>query len=257
MTPRLLASAAIFAFATAGAAQAQDNYVSLSAGLSLLGDSDNAGAFDGAFTTGAGTTIPGGTVLPDGTPVGWTTQFDTGYAISGAAGHRYGPFRGELELTWQRNAVDTHVDVSAAGIALGTEDAGVLVTGAPNLGVSVADLVAAAEGNVRTIFVMANIYYDIDTGGPLKPYIGAGAGIGFVNVNYAPSATTIIDDSATPFAYQGMAGVSYDVSPAASLFAGYRYRATLDPKVEATLFSADFEVENRASIIEAGVRFNF
>ena len=79
-------------------AQAQDYYVSVSGGASFLGDSENVGAFVGDFTTGAGTTIPAGTVLPDGTAVGWTTDFDTGYAINGAIGKRFGMLRGELEV---------------------------------------------------------------------------------------------------------------------------------------------------------------
>ena len=54
-----------------------------------------------------------------------------------------------------------------------------------------------------------------------------------------------------------MAGVAYEVTPSTELFAGYRYRATTDVEVEATLFSADFDIENSASIIEAGLRFNF
>ncbi len=252
-----LSAALIASTAISGAAQAEEYYASLSGGVSLLGDSTNDGAFDGAFTTGEGTTIPAGTVLPDGTPVGWETDFDTGFSVAGALGKRYGAFRGEIEVAYQVNDVDSHAAVTAGGIALDGEDAGVLITGSPNLGVNVGDLVADGQGDVSNIFVMANVFYDFDTGGPLKPYLGAGIGVGFVDVNYSPSDVPIIQDDATAFAYQGVAGVAYEVSPSIDLTVAYRYRATTDVSVEADLFSADFDIENRASIVEAGLRFNF
>lgn len=252
-----VSAALIAGMAMSGSAYAQDYYVSLSGGVSLLRDSDNEGAFDGAFTTGEGTTIPAGTVLPDATPVGWETDFDTGFAIAGALGKRYGAFRGEIEVAYQTNDIGSHAGVTAAGIALDAEDAGVLITGSPNIGVSVGDLVADGQGDVSNIFVMANVFYDFDTGGPLKPYIGAGIGVGFVDVDYSPSAVAIIQDDATAFAYQGVAGLAYEVSSSIDLTLAYRYRATTDVSVEASLFPADFDIENSASVVEAGLRFNF
>lgn len=258
MTMKHAMAAGVCAAALASSpAFAQDYYVAGSGGLSFLNNSQNEGAFDGAFTTGAGTVIPAGTVLPDGTEVGWETDFNSGYALAGAIGKDYGWLRGELEVAYQSNGVDSHAGVTAAGIALDGEDAGVLITGSPNLGVTVGDLVADGQGDVKTLFVMANVFYDLDLGGRFKPYIGGGAGVGFADVDYAPSGVPIIQDKSTAFAYQAMAGVAYAVAPSVDLTVGYRYRATTDLGVEADLFSADFDVENRASIVEAGLRFTF
>lgn len=243
--------------AASGAAYAEDYYVSLSGGVSLLSDSDNDGAFDGAFTTGEGTAIPAGTVLPDGTPVGWTTDFDTGYAFGGAIGKKFGALRGEVEVAYQSNKVASHAGVEAASIALDGEDAGVLITGSPNLGVSVGDLVADGRGDVSNLFVMANLFYDFDMGGLVTPFIGAGAGVGFVDVDYSPSGVAVIQDDATAFAYQAIAGLAYEVSPSIDLTLAYRYRATTDVSVEADLFAADFDIENSASVVEAGLRVRF
>ncbi|MEM1021658.1 MAG: P44/Msp2 family outer membrane protein, partial [Pseudomonadota bacterium] len=116
---------------------------------------------------------------------------------------------------------------------------------------------ADGQGDVSTVFVMANAYYDFRNSSDFTPYLGAGIGIGFVDVDYSPSATPIIQDNATAFAYQVMAGATYDVSASTGLFLGYRFRGTSDVSVEADLFSADFDIENTASIIEAGLRFAF
>ncbi len=67
----------------------------------------------------------------------------------------------------------------------------------------------------------------------------------------------IIRDDATEFAYQGVAGIAYEVSSSLDLLIAYRYRATTDVSVQADLFSAGFDVENRSSIVEAGLRVNF
>lgn len=66
--------------------------------------------------------------------------------------------RFEAEYACASHDVDTHRNVQAAGIALGSEDAAVLVSGAAaNLGISVADLVA--DGSVFAFQVMAGLNY--------------------------------------------------------------------------------------------------
>lgn len=254
----LLAFAVCAAAMLSAPASAQDYYVSLSAGGAWLQDSDNSGDFSSDFTTGAGTTIPAGVVLPEGTPLGWTTEFDAGYVVSGAIGRGFGAnLRGEIELSYQANDIDTHKNVSAGGIALGAEDAGVLITGSPNLGVTVADLVNDGEGGVDATYVMANLYYDFAPIGPVRPYVGGGLGAGFVDVDYSPSGVGIVKDEATVLAYQVMAGAAFDISERMALFAQYRYRASDDIETDVDLFDASLNVENRTSALEAGVRIRF
>ncbi len=236
---------------------AAERYFSGSAAFSFLRNSDNEGAFAGPFTTGAGTLIPAGTVLPDGTSVGWTTDFSSGFALAAAVGRRFGPLRGEVELAYQRNGVDTHFGVTAGGLTIDGEDAGILITGSPNLGVTVGDLVADGQGRLRTVYAMANAFYDINVGGPIRPYLGGGAGLAFANVDYSPSGVGIINDGGVNFAWQVMAGASWAVTRRSEIFGGYRYRSAGDVSVEADLFAADFDVQNRGSILEAGLRLTF
>jgi opacity protein-like surface antigen len=238
-------------------ASAQENYVSASAGLSMLQDSDNSGEFSSDFTTGAGTTIPAGVVLPAGTEVGWTTEFERGYSVSAAYGRDYGAWRGEVEIALQSNDIDTHNGVQAAGIALANEDAGVLITGSSNLGVTVGALVDDGAGSVKSTFLMANAYYDFGGDSAFSPYIGAGVGVAKVEVEYAPSGVGIVDDSDTLIAYQLIGGASYDLSDAMAIFAQARYRATPDVETQVDLFDAKLDVENTSTLLEAGVRFRF
>jgi len=258
MKKMLLSCAAMLAALAAAPAYAQDYYGSVSIGGVLLQDSSNRGSFSSDFVTGEGTTIPDGVVLPAGTPVGWETEFETGYAVSAAIGRRFGErIRGELEIAYQSNDIDTHSDVSAAGIALDGEDAAVLITGASNLGVSVGDLVDDGSGSVDTAFLMANAYYDFDEVGGFQPYVGAGVGAGFVNVEYSPSGVGIVDDEDTVLAYQAIAGAAYRISDRFTVFGQYRYRATEDVETDVDLFDATLDVENRASVFEAGLRVSF
>lgn len=249
----------LMAAAPQASANELEPYVSISAGASFLRDSDNDGAFVGDFATGDGVSIPAGTVLPSGTGVGWTTEFDTGFTVGGAAGVTFlDRIRGEIEIAYQSNDVETHTDVVAGGIPLGGADAGVLITGSPALGVTTADLVADGQGSVDTLFVMANAFYDFgDDSWFARPYVGGGLGLGIVDVDYSPSGVTIIDDSQTAFAYQVMAGLSAAITPNLDVFGGYRYRATSDVETDVSLFSATLDIENEAHIAEAGIRFKF
>ncbi len=254
-TLRLAALAAALA---ATPAVAQDYYGSVTVGGVILNDSDNSGSFSSDFLTGTGTTIPNNTPLPAGTPLGWTTEFDTGYTVSAAIGRRFANgLRGELELAYQSNDIDTHNNVRAAGIPLDNEDVGVLLSGAPQQGATVGEIVDDGQGGVDTTFLMANLYYDFTAYGAFTPYIGAGVGAGFVNVDYSPSGVGIVDDEDTVIAYQLIAGGAYALNDRLSLFGQYRYRATEDVETDVDLFDATLDIENRASVIEAGLRYNF
>lgn len=254
----VLQIAAIVAALIATPAAAQEFYGSVSVGGVMLNDSDNSGSFSSDFLTGTGTTIGNNTPLPAGASVGWTTEFDTGYTLSAAIGRRFANgLRGEVELAYQNNDVDTHNNVQAAGIPLDNEDVGVLISGAPPQGATVGAIVGDGRGSVETTFLMANLYYDFTQYGAFTPYVGAGLGVGFVNVDYAPSGVGIVNDDETVFAYQLVAGASYDLSDRTALFVQYRYRATEDVETKVDLFPASLDVENRASVIEAGLRFNF
>ena len=73
---------------------------------------------------------------------------------------------------------------------------------------------------------MLNGYYDLDLG-PFKPYVGLGAGLA-----KAKFKQTVLglsgSDSDTVVAYQFMGGLAFEITPAANIFAVYRYFSTLE-----------------------------
>ena len=235
------------------------SYISGSAGLNLQADSDNSGAFTENFLTGDGVAVPAGTLLPTGTDLGWSTEFDTGLFVSAAYGYRINDaFRIEAELSYQNADVDTHTDVQAGGGALGGADAAVLLSGSAPIGVTVADLVADGQGELSATALAINGFYDLPLQGTaFSLYAGAGLGLAEVDIEYAPSAVTIVNDTEMSGFIQLMAGGSYNLSETTALFAGYRYRAFEEAETDSSLIPANLDVENTSHILETGIRFSF
>ena len=249
-------AALAMATAVAGTAMAQEWYVGGTIGYVQQNDSDNSGR-TGAFTTGNlgdGSTL----AVEEGTSYGWTTEFDSGFAVSAEAGLFYGSnLRSGVEIVYSQSDVDTHNTVTLAGGSIDAVDAAALA-GAPDpLGVSVGDLVADGQGEVSSIAVYANAYYDFDTGTQFRPYVGAGIGFADVDVEYAPSGVGIIDDGETKFAYQLKAGASFAATDQVEVYGEYAYRATEDIEVNNDLFPGTLEIENQANTFAVGVRYRF
>ena len=242
--------------AAASHANAQQWYVGGTIALAQQNDSDNSGQ-TGAFTTGNlgdGSTLD----VADGTAYGWSTEFDSGFAIAAEAGLKYANnFRSGVELVYTQSDVDTHSNVTLGGGSIDALDAAALA-GAPDpLGVSVGDLVADGRGEISSTALFANVYYDFGTQSPFSPYLGVGIGFADVSVEYAPSGVGIIDDGETKFAYQIKAGASYAINTAFEVYGEYAFRATDDIAVSNDLFPGTLDIENQSNNFAVGVRYTF
>ena len=83
------------------------------------------------------------------------------------------------------------------------------------------------DGSIKNYLVMANAYYDLKLGA-FKPFIGIGIGGARVNDDHEVFADRLgakidVDETRTAFAYQGRAGIAYELSQLWDLTAGYRY----------------------------------
>ena len=82
----------------------------------------------------------------------------------------------------------------------------------------------SAGFNFNEVAIMGNAYYDFLAGSAIVPYIGAGAGVAFLNAG-ALGATA----QSTQFAYQGILGVGWNINPMFRLNLEGRYYGTTAP----------------------------
>jgi OmpA-OmpF porin, OOP family len=101
----------------------------------------------------------------------------------------------------------------------------------------------AITGQISQVSAMANFLYDFNATGTFVPYIGAGAGVGFVDSDFNISSTV--------FAYQGILGVGYNATPNLRFNLEGRYFGTTNPTVAGTYWS-----NNNISLL-AGVQLKF
>jgi len=122
-------------------------------------------------------------------------NMDTGWAAGGKIGYDFVGPRVELEGLYHSN------------------------TGSGN--VAFPGGIANVRGRIDQVSVMANVLYDFFPGATITPYVGAGAGIAFVD-------TTIQGCSlcSTQFAYQGILGVGYNATEAIRIGLEGRYYGT-------------------------------
>lgn len=134
-----------------------------------------------------------------------------GFVLGGAIGTKLGYVQGlriEGEISWRNNDANGRF---AFGSTFGTST-GIL------------------ETNQSTFSLLANLWYDIDMGSKLVPYVGGGIGWGWVQAEgtfyrITPSTGTAyaydVDDSG--FVWQLGAGLRYPIQEGMSLGLGYRY----------------------------------
>ncbi len=163
-----------------------------------------------------------------GTGVNVTADYDTGYSIIGAIGNAYkNGLRGEFELGYR-------------GLDVGS------VSG-----------VTTGSGDVNVFSFMINGLYDFKNKTKWTPYIGVGIGGANISADaVSPVGGSVLDESDLVFAYQGIAGLTYQVNSNLGLYADYRYFATADPSFDLTN-GTDVNSEFSDHRIMFGLRWHF
>ena len=195
-------------------------YISLVLFLALCGWASPVFA-DLYYSANMGVVAVEDSSIDDGNDSG-EMSFDDGFAATGALGDALGNgMRVEMELGYRVNDLNK---ISVAGF------------GSTGIG-----------GNLKTISLMGNAYYDFLNDGPFKPFIGVGAGVADIEADIDLVGTE--DD--TVFAYQIAAGGSLTVNDHLSIDVQYRYFATEDPNFDG--LKAEYATHN----LFFGLRFNF
>lgn len=151
---------------------------------------------------------------------GFDTAFAVGYAIGGYVGFDMGDYRLEGEVSYRANDIDD-------------------IAGVP------------WPGDVKTTALMANAFYDFDSGLPFVPYVGVGLGVGFSTINYGGS----LDGDATAIAYQIILGGSYGMTDTLDLTLDYRFFSMGTPKYDFSGIEISQAYSNSAFMF--GVRTSF
>ncbi|MER2519213.1 MAG: OmpA family protein [Bdellovibrionales bacterium] len=115
------------------------------------------------------------------------------------------------------------------------------------------------DGHLSNTDLFANVFYDINTNTRLTPYVGAGAGVAFVNADNIGvfSNNGFIDGTETEFAYQGILGVAAKLDKNWALTADYRYIRTTEPSFKNTLDATKSATENVSHNVIFGIRYTF
>ena len=137
---------------------------------------------------------------------GYNVKYKTGYDVDAIIGYKFGPVRIEGEAGYKRAKVKS-LGVSAPLITDVGTAAGTTATAA--------NFDVGNHIGIKTL--MANALLDGDFGGGFGGYIGGGAGRAWANFS---------GDSDNAWAYQGIAGVRYAVSPNVDVGLKYRYFRT-------------------------------
>ncbi len=170
-------------------------------------------------------------------------SFDKGFGIDGAMGHDFGQFRVEGEISWRKADIDSMEIKNAAGTVAGINLARANGT---KIGIN---------GDIQSLGLMVNTWYDIDTGSPWTPFIGGGLGAARISAEMkSVSALGVTlplsaDDYDWAFAYQIGAGIGYAISEKTTIQAGYRYFGT--DKLSFTNERAEFHN------VTVGLRYTF
>ncbi len=168
-------------------------------------------------------------------------DLDFGFSAGGAAGYDFGDFRTEAEFSFQSanfrhgEKIDNDKDDQKA------------------------------DDNLTVMAIMANGFFDLDTGTPFVPFIGIG--VGAVNLSVKLNESEDADapqfeGSGWGFGYQANVGVAYEIVDAVALTLGYKFFGTLETEVTHVGEEGDDDdmyvkptlLAHRA---ELGVRFRF
>lgn len=224
------------------------------AALSAQEMEDMMGSDDGFYITAAySAALPGERVVMDGllkadaaigTEFGFLGgQFGVGYAIAG--------FRPEVSVGYRTASVDSLTLKKLTG---STEEAVLKPVNDALAGDG-----AEISGSVSSIDVAASVYYDIDTGSEIAPYIGVGGGMSQVTVNakQALRPELVIDDSLWALSFQAAAGIGYAVTEDLTVALGYRLIGTLEgnlSRYDTTKRKTGMTLNHN---VELGLRYSF
>ena len=189
-----------------------------------------------------------GTNITDG-----NLELDTGLSVAGAFGYRWSNMRLEGFASYRQHDVDSFEAIQLVTINKNTNNAQTIN--------NIDRFKTRVGGDTSTITGMVNGIIDIDFNLWVVPFVGVGLGAAHVSLNDVTGTIAgvpfdLTDDSDTVFAYQGIAGLAFKVTPQVIVETQYRYLTMTDPEFSDPL-ARNFDTENDSHNLEVGLRLNF
>ncbi|WP_428406902.1 OmpA family protein [Hyphococcus sp.] len=227
----LLAAAATMLVAPAAHAY-EGLYGAIGAGLNYMGEQDVTNDQPGG----------GGLYSFDS-----SADYDKGIGVYAALGKAWGNnWRTELEFSYRDNSIDS-INPNGAGFS-----------GWPD---------GTISGSTTTKALMVNFLYDFAVSSTATPYVGFGGGIANIDHDIigtnpagvpAPGTIAYGTRSWEP-AYQGIAGLAFNLAEGLAFDVSYRYFVTGKGEYDGTLggIPSEIETSNKSHSLFAGLRWNF
>ena len=207
-----------------------------------------SGAYSAALPAERDILLDQSNTVAIGTGIGFLGgQIGVGYAIAG--------FRPEISVGYRTASVDS---LTAKKLFGQTTDVAlkpvndVLAKGGDQI-----------SGSVTSIDLAAGVYYDIDTGTEITPYVGVGGGMSHVTVKVKetvslPAAERLDhDDYLWALSFQAAAGIGYAVMEDLTVTLGYRLIGTLEgqfSKYDKSMRKTGMTLNHN---VELGLRYSF
>jgi len=159
-------------------------------------------------------------------------DYDTGWALLATLGYEWNHWRVEGEIGYRQN------DMQSLRTTIFT---------------------TKGVDNLDQLTLMANVLYDIPLGDRFSATLGAGVGADRISFDWPGFSSNGWSDDNWVFAWQGIVGLNYALSPDCDLFVDYRYLSASGPDYAidvVTIYTLDFDdvVTHTASV---GVRWHF
>ena len=165
----------------------------------------------------------------------YSVNFDPGYTLGVAVGtHVFDNLRGEVELSYGRVEATEYSDNGGA-----TFD--------------------PAEGSLSTLYLLGNLWYELDTGSTVTPYIGGGIGAGYATADTSFNGNSYgYGPGGVGLAYQLGAGVQFGLTDSIAVDVGYRYKSILGVDFDDNDGSGVYtDGDVNSHVLQAGLKLSF
>jgi opacity protein-like surface antigen len=186
---------------------------------------------------------------------GWYLGLGAGWASLGNI-----KFNDDLGNTGSFNTNDGVIAVGALGYKLPTMPIRIEFEGGYDWhglsSIEVNGVSASATGHANLGHALVNGVYDIPIAPRWAISLGAGAGAAFTDFSGSTTGGLTVSRNKTDFMWQGIGGLTYNVSPDVDLFVDYRYRDAMTSGSFTTAGGDIVHVHNTSeNVVLAGLRW--